>query len=203
MSIWESGYWKDDLGKLADKLESRQIQRRWPDESSVGVEREAFMGAYITRKLAESMKLSWRTLQLRLEVTSYPSVGRRVTWWNRSDVSELYDWSRPIQESRSLMFVCNLLIHSYVFGTVNGTDPSFPRGLSAVLVNSDRNRNRRVYEISAAELVLAFRTVAGDPGYPLDVGWDEAKGDYAAYPPTGPGFSLVSREPIATGNDGV
>ena len=56
--IHESSYWKEDLLKLAIKLESRLTQNRWGERNLFSVEKEIFFGFYSVRKLIESRKIS-------------------------------------------------------------------------------------------------------------------------------------------------
>src|SRR3990167_2805901 len=55
--IQESSYWKNDLLKLACRLERRLIQERWGEKNFYTVEKEIFIGFYSVRKLIESKRV--------------------------------------------------------------------------------------------------------------------------------------------------
>lgn len=58
--IHESSYWKDDLLKLASRLERRLIQTRWDEKNFYTVEKEIFIGFYSIR-IANRVKESIRS----------------------------------------------------------------------------------------------------------------------------------------------
>jgi hypothetical protein len=185
LSIWESSYWKNELARIAARLWRRRLQQRWPEESTAGVEKELFIGFYIVRKLIESLKLGWPTLNMMVDVTSYPALGKPVTWKSRDDLSGLYDWTRPNRESRTLRFLCNQMIHSYVFApSLGGTETE--SGLSGVFFSSQNTKDRRVYYMDLTELVRVLQEVANDDGTPWRIRWDEKAGDYVAADPNEP-----------------
>ena len=49
--ISDSIPWKDELLKIADRLERRKVQRRWVERTSFLVERDIMISAYALRKL--------------------------------------------------------------------------------------------------------------------------------------------------------
>ncbi|MCS6725760.1 hypothetical protein, partial [Proteus mirabilis] len=71
--IYDSVYWKDELIKLADKLEMRVIQRRWWDKSYYTLEKEIFLGFYSIRKLIESQKISKTVVDKTFNVLEFKS----------------------------------------------------------------------------------------------------------------------------------
>ena len=50
----DSAPWKDELVKIADRLEAKTKQKRWADRTDYLVERDFVVGAYAMRKLIES-----------------------------------------------------------------------------------------------------------------------------------------------------
>jgi hypothetical protein len=114
--IWESSYWKEDLRRLAEKLKARKIQKKFPERSLACLEKEIFIGCYIIRKLIGAKKLSDSIVRLKFPVRSHSSIGRKLTWftWNR-DFDRSYDFKNVHAEYISLPYLCNQLIHSFVF----------------------------------------------------------------------------------------
>lgn len=74
--IWDSSYWKEDLGRLADKLKARKVQKKFPERSLACLEKEIFIGCYIIRKLIDAKKLSDSIVSLKLSVRFHSSIGK-------------------------------------------------------------------------------------------------------------------------------
>ena len=58
--IDDSFPWKDELVKIADRLEAKTKQKRWTDRTGYLIERDFMVGAYTMRKLIESHTVSRR-----------------------------------------------------------------------------------------------------------------------------------------------
>jgi glycerol kinase len=64
--IGDSVPWKDELLKIADRLENRKTQRRWTERTGFLAERDIMVSAYAIRKLLEARKVSDIPARLRL-----------------------------------------------------------------------------------------------------------------------------------------
>jgi hypothetical protein len=113
--IGESRNYKNQLLRFANKLDAWHHQTRWTDSRFDEYEYRVFCSFFIIRRLLECNKLSERIAQREVPVDVYKPTGERVTLMSRYDVWELYDLSHPSRERRPLPFICNQVIHSYIF----------------------------------------------------------------------------------------
>jgi hypothetical protein len=174
--IWESSYWKEDLRRLAEKLKARKIQKKFPERSLACLEKEIFIGCYIIRKLIGAKKLSDSIVRLKFPVRFHSSIGRKLTWftWNR-DFDRSYDFKNVHIEYMSLPYLCNQLIHSFVFV------PHFGRHgtLRGIFFNSDLSKDRKLYYLSISTLEMAFRKVANNYPWKTQISFDPLKQDHS------------------------
>ncbi len=157
--IYDSYYWKNNLGKLATKL--RKYSNRWnPGETLLAhFEQTIMLGFYSVRKLVESHKLSENIIGQQIELTAYPWAGNtNVTLRNWEEINELYDL-RPTTVCRDLVFLCNQIIHSYVFLPILEEDG---HGISGILFSSDRHRHQFLYQLDLERVIRLYRQIAKD-----------------------------------------
>lgn len=172
--IWESSYWKDDLLKTATKLERKKNQKRWTERTFVNFEKEIFISFYSIRKLIEAHKISGDLINTTINAKSYPSKGKAVTLINWHRIDELYDFSTAQEEKLPLKFVCNQLIHSYVFV------PEFNENsqLAGILFTSDKYRNQKIFSVSIDDVIEILKKVGSNyPNCALSI-YDNNKKDY-------------------------
>src|SRR5206468_134325 len=118
-------------------------------------EQAVMMGCYAVRKLSEAKKLSTSTVRMLVPVRRFPPTGRLVHHFNCHKIDELYDLGKSTREQRPLDFVCNQVIHSYVFMLILEEEG----GLRSVMVSSDKRRSKELLEISVSTLVELFERV--------------------------------------------
>lgn len=112
--IHESSYWKDDLLKLANRLELRLIQTRWGDKNLYTLEKEISIGFYSIRKLIESKKVSDSLKTKDCVVMEFPYRGIPEainTYFNEGD----YNLNKAKQSGIKLNQLCNQFIHNHHF----------------------------------------------------------------------------------------
>jgi hypothetical protein len=172
--IWESSYWKNDLGKQAAWLRKRLSQKRWVEASFARLEQVVMLGFYSIRKLVEARKLSDTTVAHTVALTAYPASGRPVTLLNWHKIDELFamDAGQPI--TRDVRFLCNQFIHSYVFLPVFGDKGT----IANIVVASDRERNQTVYEVALSQIIGLFELVAADYPNEVRIQFNADKQDY-------------------------
>lgn len=163
--IHESRYWKEPLLRAATWLSKLCVEDGDASERSlVRVERELFIGFYAIRKLLETFKVSTSTKELKFELQAYAAISdRKADYFNRTDIENLFELDRPIKEQRDIGFLCNQIVHSYIFiidiredGTLNG-----------FFVASDSMRFKKLYFIELGQVAHAFRLVGKD--YPSNM----------------------------------
>lgn len=160
--IHESSYWKDDLLKLASKLERRVIQTRWGDKNFYTLEKEIFIGFYSIRKLIESKKISDSIAVQEYEVKKIPYSGNQeslFTHFNEDD----YDLSKATSSKITLAQLCNQFIHSHHFL------PFLPNGKNLIgfFFCSDYKRTSCMYLITLFDIVSIYRTIGNN--YPSKI----------------------------------
>lgn len=176
--IWESYPWKEELLRIADRLERKTRQKRWTDRTDANLEKDVFVGCYAVRKLAEARKLSQEVLVTRIPCTTIPFIrGKRITLLNWHHLDELYDFERQAVGELTLTFLCNQFIHSYVFTHIVGEETGL---LEAVAVSSDRKRRECLYVVNVSDLMTLFRKIGSDYPDNYRAVWDEKLGDYVA-----------------------
>jgi len=155
--IHESKYWKNDLLKLASKLERRLIQSRWGDKNLYTLEKEVFVGFYAIRKLIESKKISDSIKTKNYKVKEFPYKGNPesiLTHFKETD----YDMNQAKTSSITIAQLCNQFIHSHHFL------PFLPNGKNLIgfFFCSDHKRTSCIYLITLFEIVDIYKTIGSN-----------------------------------------
>lgn len=155
--IHESKYWKDDLLKLADRLELRTIQTRWGEKNFYTLEKEIFVGFYSIRKLIESKKISDPLRSKTYEVKEFPYNGNPETIVTHFKDNE-YDMSKGKTSKITVAHLCNQFIHSHHFL------PFLPNGknLIGLFFCSDHKRTSCIYLITIFDIADIFRAIGSN-----------------------------------------
>ncbi|MCW5797325.1 MAG: hypothetical protein KIT40_02405 [Nitrospira sp.] len=174
--IWESQYWKEDLTRLALRLGQRSHQSKWSERSLGKLEKEIFIGFYSIRKLLEAKKLSEDIVNGLIPADSFKwSGGRKITHLTSSSaLLEAFDFNALQKVKLSLRFVCNQVIHSYIYKETfdeNGR-------LCGILISSDCQRNKTVFFITLKNIIKAFSEIGKDYPSNAEFRFDSKSGDY-------------------------
>jgi hypothetical protein len=172
--IDESYYWKVDLLRQSCALKARAAQKRWTDASFARCEQTIMLGCFSVRKLIESRKLTDKVAKKSVRIGCYPPNGKAVTLLNKHKIDELFDLDKPGERLVKLSFLCNQVIHSYVFTLLFHEGGGF----SSILVASDYERSRTLWEIPASRIIEVFEMVGNDDVTECRYEFDSAKGDY-------------------------
>jgi hypothetical protein len=97
-----------------------------------------------------------------INVAIYPSKGKDVTIYNWDKIYKFYDLEAKQLSQRDLRFICNQIIHSYVFLPDIDDNGVF----QAIVFCSDRERNINLFEIEVNDLINALRVIGKD--YPAE-----------------------------------
>ena len=168
--IWESHYWKEPLLKMADRIEKFSQKDGLTERQGAQYERDIFIGYYTVRKLFESAgKVSNETKVRKLSIIWFPkkSAAPIVDWYNRNEFWDLYDLQERHLEQRDALFVTHKVIHSFIMVGSSGGEGE-PSG---EFFTSDRDKEKRLYFVSASETVALFRAVGSD--YPNFEFWTD------------------------------
>jgi hypothetical protein len=172
--IWESGPWKDDLLRLAASLNRYRRLKRWSQKSDACVERLFMHGFYSIRKLVDAHKVSDEIVQRPIRLGTFPSRGKVVTQLNWVRIEDKYDLANLGFVDRSLQFVSNQFVHSYVFVPVIGETG----GLDSVLFNSDYTRSHSLFSLDVGTVADLFREIGLNYPSCIYARFDGATGDY-------------------------
>lgn len=160
--IYESYVYKDELNRIANRLDKRLVQKRWLDHSLFLLEKDIFIAFYIIRKLIEAKtKISSRTTNMKVNLVQYMPTGKSLNILNDTNIDYLYVMDKPRNVTKDLIFLCNQFIHSYIFCPYIDTHPQ----RLAILFNSFYERTKGLYHLSVADLILIIRKISNDnPG---------------------------------------
>lgn len=156
--ISESHYWKTDLLRLAAGLKKRTKQRSWSEASEARCEQAIMLGFYSIRKLIESAKLTHTIPEKEVDIFSYKATGEPVHLLNTSRIDELYDLDSPEPGTVSVPFLCNQIIHSFIFLMVFDDK----RALAGIFVSSDRERLNVLRFVAIDSIIEIFELVGND-----------------------------------------
>jgi hypothetical protein len=134
------------------------------------------VGFFYVRKLIDSRKLSRDFADRQITLRAYPSTGKHVHLLNaRHNLDEFFDMGTHQHETLNIEQIANQVIHSYIFYLV--TDELGP--LQGVLVASDFVRNRKLLELSLADVIQIFELAGkGENDKAITFGYDEKRQDY-------------------------
>jgi hypothetical protein len=176
--IFESSYWKDELLKLSQRLSARRtFKRRWTEDQHGSFEKEIMIGFYIIRKLIEAQKLSNINVSTKVSGFRIPHNAGIVHRMNSHRYYEFYDFGKTESSKFDLIFLCNQIVHSYVFA------PAFIEENGKVILESihfcsDDKRNSWLFELTVDTLIDLLNKLGED--FPSDsrMHYDEKKKDY-------------------------
>jgi hypothetical protein len=161
--IHESSVWKDPLLTSARRFRRFQKAANMSELAQSQIERDVFIGFYSIRKLMEKPgALTDATRASRWQCLAYFNRAP-VTIFNNHKLDELYDLSSQQKETKALAFLCNQVVHSFVFCTFLDETGAF----DGVIFASDREKDSKLYRVSAETLIDIFRHVGKD--YPSQV----------------------------------
>ncbi len=145
--INEPAYWKRDIARIAAELQRCTAQRVWREGSYAKFEKLLMLGFYSTRKLIESEWVDRRLRKEPVQTTAFPCRKLRMYRGTYYHVDEAYDLSRPSLRTPPLEFVCNQVVHSFIF------TPAFARKRLTALYCCSYEKCAHVFRFELAELV--------------------------------------------------
>jgi hypothetical protein len=172
--ICESYYWKRDLLRRAQKLQKHLGQKLWSEASLANLEQTLMLRFYSVRKLHEARKLSTLTMKQQIVLRSHPCRKMPVTKLNWHNLDELYDLDKKKKENRGLSFICNQMIHSFIFS------PNFDefRHLEGVYFASEKQRHKSLLYVSIEGIASLFELVGNDYPSSAQYTWNPETNDY-------------------------
>jgi hypothetical protein len=161
--IYESQDYKPDLIEELDAVvEGVELARDDHDveTSLLRLEKFVFWTAFITRKMREANKLSDELEAEEFAIDVYPRIDgdRLQDFMNWHKIEKFYDFGSPGQRVEGLRWICDQLIHSFVFF------PQFEAEdeLTGILFNSDKSRHEALFRLAWPEFERLVQLVATD-----------------------------------------
>jgi hypothetical protein len=163
--IDDSFQWKDELVKIADRLEAKTKQKRWTDRTGYLIERDFMVSAYAMRKLIESHSVSDELGRRQIPVRHFDLTGNPPDPRSPSDIVDSYDFQNGRRRTLSVADMCHEILHSFVFTVCCGETTDLFDG---IYVSSDRHTNEHVYLLLASDFIALCSDVGvgGGPESP-------------------------------------
>jgi hypothetical protein len=93
--------------------------------------------------------------------------------WN-AKFADAFDFGKPKKIKLPIMFLCNQVIHSYVYKEVFDKEEL----LTGMFISSDRERNRKLYFVAVTELIRLFTRIGEDYPSRAEYHFDPNTDDY-------------------------
>ncbi len=174
--INESYPWKHDLRRLRKLIIRYNTQDAYiknSDKAYTIVEKGVFYSAFIIRKLIECKgKLSDEADQYIFRVRGIKPL-KQIDALHRWPDGDTHEWEKEQKLTISGKDICNWLIHSYVFFTVENDKP-----FDFFCVSSDYDRNRYLYMVSMNDWLDYMDFIATDYVVAINSHYDGSKKDY-------------------------
>lgn len=160
--ISESHYWKQSLLDCASHLETYAKSTTLNERDLVGIEQDIFISFYSIRKLMDTIKIKDSTRELKVKLCWSPNL-KAVNLLNKHKIDELYNLNEVGNEIRTLKFLCDQFVHSYIFKIVKEENG----GIFRFYFTSDRDKDKKLFSIAAQEIIDILFLVGND--YPSEL----------------------------------
>ena len=170
----ESGYWKEELARIAKTLKPLRKPPGWSEQACCIVERDIMIGFFIIRRLIQLNKVSSRTRGFSMKVYSCPAQGIEITEMNNHRISDNYDVENEKSETKSPKYISNQFIHaniSFVFPDETGN-------WSDVYVVSDHDHQKHIWRVPIHVICELFQLASDDYPSHIRYKFNEKEKDY-------------------------
>ncbi len=155
--ITESSYWKKPLLESALRFKEYSESNFFEEEKSVQIEKDIFIGFYSIRKLMDTVKIKDSTKEMKFQIQWSPNI-KQVDYINNHFIDKLYNLKQINQETRTLKFICDQIVHSYIFMPAENEKSQ----LIGFFFTSDREKNKKIFYISIQDVINIFNYVGND-----------------------------------------
>ena len=157
--IKDAARWRSELIEVANFLQSKKEQIRWSDITFFRTEQHIMTAFYWIRKILESKKASQKILNGSLPLIQFKRGLISNTEITAPILQLNFDLENPETKNRSISFVCNQIVHSYIFSIAVG----YNTGLQGIYFASDKERNNLLFFIPVDSLISIYRMIGTDP----------------------------------------
>ena len=148
--------WKEELVRVADRLEAKTKQTRWTYKTGVVIEQGFVVSAYAMRKLIQSGAVSDEIRQRQFPVRRFDSTGTLPDSRLPDDIADSYDFENGRRTTLSVADLCHEIVDSTVFAFCCGETTDLFDG---IYLTADRERDH-VYLVLASDYIALCDDVA-------------------------------------------
>lgn len=142
-------YWRQDLLKVAERLEKRYRQKKWSDRTRYNIEKEIFLSFYIIRKLIENRRMNGSVSSSRHTVTWYPIIIGETPSTEPKTFAFTYLLYHGWREELTPAELCNQFVHSFIFFPFT----PFKRDMFGIFFASDRQSKTGLYYVTLVKVI--------------------------------------------------
>jgi len=147
-------------------MKSRLQQKRWTMRSYFPFERDVFFAFYIIRKLIETkFKISPESQNILVPLKKYTFIRNDMKILDRDEFWDFYDMNKSHNIKKQIYFVCNQVIHSYVFSP--SWDESAEQNSFGFYFNSWEERRSALYHVYIRDMIPFLEKISQDYMYSL------------------------------------
>lgn len=157
--IYESHPWKQSLLKDADIIERWSVKQTHSEYRSMLIEKKIFLSAFAIRRLIESHKITDKNQKLSIPCHKFIAKKSNIDLLNRHDLERHYKFNSGRKHSLRIGFLCNQIIHSFVFEFLIEDAGSSIQGF---FVCSDMEKNKALYEVRICDYLSWIRAIGND-----------------------------------------
>ena len=186
MQVDDSGYWREELVRIAKSLRAVRNPPRWSARLQNVLERDISIGFFVIRKLHEHEKLSSlahytdiHVLRHALagektragragtgntattETDQYPLRTGRISYLNKHRFLSMYDFDNGTSELCHFIDLSNQFIHGYASATARDSTRNWNR----IYLVPQKKRNSTAWSVSVRKVAQLFEAVAQDYPY--------------------------------------
>lgn len=162
--INDAAGWKGQVAESADVLAGQAASTEdWPQHTQLRLERAVMISAYALRKLSEAGELAVGFMDRPVQVVECPrDTAVPLEPFDRAgpDLFDRYDMRNGVNTTISLEYLCNQVIHSWIWVTCVTTS----RRLDGFVIASDRDRKTCARYVNVDTLVTILRSAAESSG---------------------------------------
>jgi hypothetical protein len=155
--------WKDELVKVADRLDAKTKQKRWSDRTGYLIERDFMVSAFAMRRLIDAHKVSDSLRQRQIPVVRFDLIGNPPDLLGPADIEDSYDFENGRRMTLVTWNLCQQFIHSFVLTL--SCDESPGHFFDGVYMSSDFDKGKFVYLVRATDYIALCRDIGVEDIY--------------------------------------
>ena len=148
--------WKEELVRVADRLEAKTKQTRWTHKTGFFIEQDLVVSAYAMRKLIQSRAVSDEIRHRQFPVRRFDSTGTLPDPRFPDDIADSYDFENGRRTTLSVASLCHEILDNRAFAFCCGETTDLFDG---VYLTADGGREH-LYLVLASDYIALCADVA-------------------------------------------